>query len=75
MREPQRIKLIQKGLGKAQKASARIKYKCLLPSCTKNGIRSHSQQKKHQLNSIAENLKVISVEKNIYKNSAIPAGV
>lgn len=68
MRETQRIKLIQKGLGKSQKSASRIKYKCMLPSCSKKGIRSHSQQKKHQLNSIAEDLKVISVEKNIYKS-------
>ncbi|AYQ57607.1 hypothetical protein MS2017_1945 [Bathymodiolus thermophilus thioautotrophic gill symbiont] len=68
MRETQKIKLIQKGLGKAQKLASRIKYKCMLPSCSKKGIRSHSQQKKHQLNSIAKDLKVISVEKNIYKS-------
>ncbi len=68
MREPHRQKLILKGLGVAQNKLNKRKYKCILPSCTKNAIKSHSQQKKHQLSAIAENLMVYSIEKNIYKS-------
>jgi len=67
MRESQRQKLLQKGFGKAQKKINQKRYKCLLPSCNKTAIKSHSQQKQHQLNAISENSMVYSLEKNIYK--------
>ena len=66
MRDAQRIKLIRAGIGKAEKAANRRNYNCIYPGCTENAIGSHSQQKKHQLESIAENSAVYSFDKNPY---------
>lgn len=69
MRESQRQKLIRAGLGKVEKSANRRKYKCICPECSDKAIRSHSQQKKHQLNSIAEDLYVFSMKKTMYRVS------
>ncbi|MDF1763280.1 MAG: hypothetical protein P1U57_07725 [Oleibacter sp.] len=67
MRESQRKKLIMAGLGKAQKRSNRRKYKCIHPNCKLDSIKSHSQQKKGQLSSIAEDSSVYAMRKNMYQ--------
>ncbi|WP_063661621.1 hypothetical protein [Aliivibrio fischeri] len=66
MRESQRIKLLKAGIGKAQKSSNRRQYKCIQSGCSEKAIKSHSQQKKCQLESISENLYVYSVDKGLY---------
>lgn len=66
MREVQRLKLIKAGIGKAQKTSNRREYSCMKMGCKEKAIKSHSQQKKCQLDSIAENGWVYSVEKGFY---------
>ena len=67
MRESQRQKLIMAGLGKAEKASRRRKYKCILPDCRLDSIKSHSQQKKCQLDAISEGSSVFAMNKNLYQ--------
>jgi len=66
MREGQRIKLIKAGIGKVEKAANRRKYECIFPGCNELAIKSHSQQKKHQLNSISENSHVFAMNKSMY---------
>ena len=66
MREAQRKKKIMAGLGKVEKAANRRKYKCILPECNEDSIKSHSQQKRHQLESISEESKVIAMKKSLY---------
>jgi hypothetical protein len=67
MRDAQRNKLLMAGLGKAEKASNRRKYKCIHPDCNLDAIKSHSQQKKGQLSSIAEDLAVYAMRRNVYQ--------
>ena len=66
MREGKRKKLIMAGLGKVEKAANRRKYKCIVPGCGDDAIRSHSQQKKYQLESIAEKSNVFSLNRTLY---------
>jgi len=66
MRELQRKKKILAGLGKAEKAAKRRKYKCIVPECNEDSIKSHSQQKKHQLESISEDSQVVAMKKSLY---------
>ena len=54
------------GIGKVQKASNRSEYSCLEIGCKEKAIKSHSQQKKCQLGSIAEDGWVYSVEEGLY---------
>lgn len=67
MRDTQRKKLFQSKIGKAQKASNRRDYVCIQSGCKNKAIKSHSQQKMCQLDSIAENSFVYSVEKSLYQ--------
>lgn len=67
MREGQRKKLIMSGIGKAEKASNRRKYKCILPECNLISIKSHSQQKKSQLEAIAEDSEVFAKTQSLYQ--------
>jgi hypothetical protein len=67
MREPQRISRIRAAFGKAEKRANRRQYKRMFPGCTKHSIKSHSQQKKHQLESIAEDSFIYAVNKNLYR--------
>jgi hypothetical protein len=67
MREGQRKKLIKSGIGKAEKYSNQRKYKCMFPSCTLASIKSHSQQKKNQLEAISENSEVYTKNQNLYQ--------
>lgn len=68
MRETQRRKIIQVGLGKSEKKSNRRRYKCIYPECNIDSIKSHSQQKRGQLSAIAENSMVYAMQRNMYQH-------
>ena len=67
MSDRHRKRLMQKAIGNAVKLANRIKYTCILPGCTKDAIKSHSQQKKGQLFAIADKGEVYCMGKNIYQ--------
>ncbi len=58
---------IMHGLGNAEKAANQREYKCIFPECNSKSIRSHSQQKKSQLEAIAENSEVFTKNQSIYQ--------
>ncbi len=66
MRESQRIKLIRTAIGKVEKSANRKEYKCMYPDCNLFSIKSHSQQKRHQLQSISENSRIYALNNSLY---------
>jgi hypothetical protein len=60
-------KMIQKAVGKAQKLANRVRYKCMVPDCNDDAIKSHSQQKEMQLRSISQSGEVYALHRNRYQ--------
>ena len=58
---------VYRALGKVQKRLNRYPFTCLYPGCGRHAITSHSQQKERQLRAIAENGRVVAMNRNLFQ--------